>query len=157
LELIFSTSIGKLATLNLATNTFYNTIDASSLGFSSNKSIVSWTANGNLGVNLSKSTLLQVTSNYTAERLTPQGKRLPSFVVNTGLKQELFKRKGALILSVSDVFNTLRNNYILDTPEIYRKEIRRRSTQMIYFGFTYSFGNSSKKQKDNSIKYDNQL
>ena len=77
--------------------------------------------------------------------------------MNTGLKQELFKSKASLILTVSDIFNTLRSKYILDTPEIYRNEIRKRSARMIYFGFMYSFGNSAKKQKDNAIKYDNQL
>jgi len=157
LELILSASLGKFANLNLSTNTFYNTIDASTLGFSKNKSMISWSAKGNIGFNLTKSTVWQVTSNYSSESLTPQGRRLPSFVINTGLKQELFKNKAALILTVSDIFNTLRSNYILDTPEIYRNEIRKRSARMIYFGFMYSFGNSAKKQKDNTIKYDNQL
>ena len=157
LELILSASIGKFANINLSTNTFYNTIDASSLGYSDNKSIVSWSANGSLGFNIAKSTVWQVTSNFSAERLTPQGKRLPSFVLNTAMKQELYRNKVALIVTVSDVFNTLRNNYILDTPEIYRKEIRKRSARVIYFGFMYTFGNSSKKQKENLIKFDNQI
>jgi len=91
LELVLSTSIGKLATLNLSTNTYYNSIDASSLGYSNNKSIISWSANLSAGIDLTRSTVLQVTSGYVAETLTPQGKQLPSFVMNTGLKQELFK------------------------------------------------------------------
>lgn len=41
LEFIFSTSFGKVATLNVSANTFYNTIDASSLGYSNNKSVIS--------------------------------------------------------------------------------------------------------------------
>ena len=157
LELILSTSIGKFANLNLATNTFYNTIDASALGFSTNKSAVSWSANGNLSFNLTKSTVWQFTSNYTAQSLTPQGIRMPSFVLNSGLKQELFNKKAALILTVSDIFNSLRNQSIIDTPELQRIEIRSRSSQTIYLGFTYSFGSSTKKSKENSIKYDNQL
>lgn len=156
-ELIFSIPFGKFATLNLATNTFYNTIDASALGFSSNKSNISWSANGNISFNLTKSTFWQINSNYTAETLTPQGKRLPSFVMNTGLKQELFKRKATIILTVSDIFNSNRNSYELDTPNLYRIEIRKRSSQTIYLGFSYNFGSSPKKQKDNAIKYDNQL
>jgi len=156
-ELIFSTTFGKLATLNLATNTFYNTIDASALGFSSSKSNISWSANGNISFNLTKSTFWQINSNYTAETLTPQGKRLPSFVMNTGLKQELFKRKATIILTVSDIFNSNRNSYELTTPDLYRMEIRKRSSQTIYLGFSYNFGSSPKKQKDSTIKYDNQL
>lgn len=156
-ELIFSTTFGKIATLNLATNTFYNTIDATLLGFSNNKSIISWSGNANISFNLTKSTFWQINSNYTAETLTPQGKRLPAFVMNTGLKQELFNRKAAIILSISDIFNSNRNSYEIDTPDIYRFEIRKRSSQTIYLGFSYNFGSSSKKQKETQIKYDNQL
>ena len=156
-ELIFSATFAKIATLNLATNTFYNTIDATLLGFGNNKSIFSWSGNANISFNLTKSTFWQINSNYTAETLTPQGKRLPAFVMNTGLKQELFKRKATIILTVSDIFNSNRNSYVIDTPDIYRYEIRKRSSQTIYLGFSYNFGSSSKKQKEAQIKYDNQL
>ncbi len=153
LELVLSTAIGDLATLNLSTNTYYNSIDASSLGYSSNKSIISWSANLSAGINLSKSTVLQVTSSYAAETLTPQGKQLPTFVLNTGFKQELFKRKVALIVTVSDVFNSLKNRTLVDTPELYEKITRRRSARIIYAGFTYTFGNQKKKE----LEYDNKL
>ncbi len=155
LELILSMSIGNFANFNLSTNTFYNTIDASSLGYSKNKSVVAWSASLSSGFNLTKSTVLQLTSNYAAERLTPQGKQLPSFVMNLGFKQEFLKKKAAFIVTVSDVFNSLRNNTIFDTPELYEKIMRKRSARMIYAGFSYTFGNQ--KKKDNSIKYDNQL
>ena len=155
LELILSTSLGEFVNLNLSNNTYYNQIDASSLGYDKNKSMISWMINGNLGINLTKRLVWQITSNYISESLTPQGKRLPSFVMNTALKQEIFKRKAALLFTVSDIFNSLRNNYRLDTPEIYRYEIRKRSARIVYLGFMYSFGNSAKKQ--NAIKYDNQL
>ncbi len=156
LELILSSSIGKFLTFNLASNAYYNTIDASSLGFGSNISIVSWSANGNVSMNLTKSTVWQFTSNYSAETLTPQGKRLPSFVLNSGIKQELFKKKAALILTVSDIFNSMRSQYEVTTPTLVRTEIRKRSSQTIYIGFSYSFGSGDKKMKE-SMKYDNSL
>jgi outer membrane receptor protein involved in Fe transport len=154
LELVFSTELSNLVTLNLSTNTYYNSIDASSLGYSSNKSIISWSANLSAGINLSKSSVLQVTSNYVAETLTPQGKQLPAFVLNTGFKQELFKNKVALIITVSDVFNSLKNRTLIDTPEIYENITRRRSARIIYAGITYTFGNQKKKKE---IEYDNRL
>ncbi|MEI8086616.1 MAG: outer membrane beta-barrel protein, partial [Paludibacter sp.] len=133
------------------------TIDASALGYSNNKSTVSWSANGSVSFNLTKSTVWQFTSNYSAETLTPQGKRLPTFVMNTGFKQEIFKKKAAIILTVSDIFNSLRTTFVVDTPELNRTELRRRSSQTIYLGFSYSFGSTNKKQKESAIKYDNQL
>ncbi|MCX6330042.1 MAG: TonB-dependent receptor [Bacteroidia bacterium] len=153
LELILSTAIGDVANINLSTNTFYNTIDASNLGYSKKKSIIAWSANLSAGINLSKSTVFQITSSYVAETLTPQGKQLSSFVINTGFKQELFKRKLALIVTVSDVFNSLKSKSLVDTPELYEKIVRRRSSRVIYAGFTYTFGNQKKKE----LEYDNKL
>lgn len=155
LELILSSTIANIVNFNLSTNTFYNTIDASNLGYSANKSTISWSANFNASANLSKTTMLQVTSNYMAKSLTPQGMRLPSFVFNMGLKQDLFKKKASAFLTVSDLFNTLQNSYIIDTPSLYSKIIKKRSARMIYVGFSYNFGNQ--KKKENVIKYDNQM
>ena len=73
--------------------------------------------------------------------------------MNTGFRQELFKRKLALIVTVSDVFNSLKNRTLVDTPEIYEKIIRRRSARIIYAGFTYTFGNQKKKE----LEFDNKL
>ncbi len=157
LELVLTSSFGKLLNLNLSSNIFYNTIDASSLGYSSNKSIISWSANLSAGFNLSKSTTLQINSNYVAARLTPQGEMLPSFVMNSGLRQEFLNKKLALLLTVSDVLNSLRNNTLVDTPDLYQKIIRKRSARIIYLGLSYAFGSPNKRKKDNSLNFDNQL
>jgi hypothetical protein len=154
LELVLSKTFGTLGNLNLSTNTFYNKIDASGLGYSKSKSIITWSANLSAGINISKSTVLQFTSSYVGENLTPQGKQLPTFVMNSGFKQEFFKRKLVLIATVSDIFNTLRSSTIIDTPQLYEKIIRRRSARIIYAGFTFTFGNQKKKKE---IEYDNRL
>ncbi len=157
LELILSTAIGKVATINLSSNTFYNTIDASALGYSSNKSAVALLLSGSIGVNLTKSTVWQLNSIYTGAQLTPQGERLPSFVLNTGFKQEVFRKKAAVLLTVSDVFNSLTNKSTIDTPDLQRQENRKRTARIIYCGFTYNFGNSGKKQNGDALKYDNKM
>jgi len=156
LELVLTTNINNLVNLNLSTNTYYNTIDASSLGYSNNKSTVTWSANLSAGVNITKSTVLQITSNYIAKRLTPQGEMMPSFVMNSGFRQEFFKGKAAMIITVSDIFNSLRNNSVINTPELYQSVMRRRSARIIYAGFTYVFGSQNKK-KETQIKYDTQF
>ena len=157
LELILSTSFGKLITLNLSSNTFYNTIDASALGYSKKRAAVSLLVNGNLGVSLTKSTVWQISSIYTGDQVTPQGKRLPSFVLNTGLKQDILKKRAAIILTVSDLFNSLTYKSIIDTPDLRRQENRKRTARIIYFGFTYNFGGSGKKQNGDALKYDNKM
>ncbi len=156
-EFIVATTLAKIINVNFSSNTFYNTIDASSLGYSSNKSNISFSLNLNSSVNLTKSTMAQFTSNYVSERLTPQGKQLPSFVMNMGFRHEFLKKKAAFIFTVSDVFNSLKNNSVLDTPELYQNVIRRRSARIIYAGISYNFGKQLKKSKENTLKFDNQL
>lgn len=157
LELILSSTIGKFLNFNLSSNTFYNTIDASSLGYNTQKSNFAFSASGYVSLNLTKTTLWQITSNYRAKTLTPQGYRLPNFVVNSGIKQDLFNKKATLVLSVSDIFNSLKYATVIDMPNLQRIETRTRSSQTFYLGFIYSFGNSDKKSKENAIKYDNQI
>jgi outer membrane receptor protein involved in Fe transport len=156
-EFIVSTTLAKIININFSSNTFYNTIDASSLGYSDKKSTISYMLNLNSSVNITKGTTLQFNSNYTSEKLTPQGKRLPSFVMNMGFRQEFLKKKAAFLFTVSDVFNSLRNNSVLDTPELYQKVIRKRSARMIYAGISYTFGKQLKKSKESALKFDNQL
>lgn len=155
LELVLAKTFGTLGNINLSTNTFYNRIDASGLGYSKNKSIITWSANLSAGINLSKSSVIQVTSSYVGENLTPQGRQLPTFVINSGFRQEFLNRKLVLIATVSDIFNSLRSSSIIDTPQLYEKIIRRRSARIIYAGIMYTFGNQKKKKKD--IEFDNRL
>jgi outer membrane receptor protein involved in Fe transport len=156
-EFIVATTLAKIINVNFSSNTFYNTIDASSLGYSTNKSDISFTLNLNSSVNLTKNSMVQLTSNYVSERLTPQGKQLPSFVMNLGLRREFLKKKAAFIFTVSDLFNSLRNNSELNTAELYQYVSRRRSARMIYAGISYTFGRQLKKPKENTLKFDNQL
>ena len=157
LEIIFSATLGKLATVNLSSNTFYNVIDASALGYTAKKSDVSFTLNSSILFSLTKSTSWQVSSIYTGEQLTPQGKRLPSFVLNTGLKQDILKKRAAILLTLSDLFNSMKYKSEIDTPELKRFEDRKRSARIIYCGLTYNFGHTGKKQKESTLKFDNQL
>jgi outer membrane receptor protein involved in Fe transport len=156
-EFIVATTLAKIININFSSNTFYNTIDASSLGYSNNKSNISYLLKLNSSINLTKSSVVQLNTSYSSERLTPQGKQLASFVTNMGFRHEFLKKKAAFIFTVSDIFNSLRNNSVVDTPELYQKVIRSRSARMVYAGFSYTFGKQLKKSKENALKFDNQL
>jgi len=157
LELAATTEVGKWLTLNFSSNTFFNTIDASNLGFAGTKSDTSWSAKLGASLHLAKNTLMQFNTNYTSTRLTPQGSRRPTFVANYGLRQEFRQKKLALVLTVSDVFNSLKDATRLDTPLLKEEITRRRSARIIYLGLIYNFGTQAKKPKDDSLKFDNQI
>lgn len=157
LELTADTDLGQRVTLNFSANTFFNTIDASNLGFSSTKSDVSWSAKLGATVRLPQDTLLQFNSNFTSTRLTPQGSRRPTYYANAGLRHTFANKKTAITLTVSDLFNSLKDITVLDTPALQQRYVRRRSSRIIYLGFSYKFGRTEKKAKDEQMKFDNSL
>jgi hypothetical protein len=101
--------------------------------------------------------LVQLNTNYTAKRLTAQGDRFPTFVANLGFRHELPDKKTAFILTVSDVFHSLKDRTLIDTPALHEEITRRRSARIVYAGVIYNFGKPMKKKKDDTLPFDNQL
>ena len=156
-EITAHTDIGKRASLTFSSNTFFNTIDASNLGFKSSQSAIAWSAKIGATLHLPRETLMQLNSNYTAARLTPQGSRLPAFVANLGIRHTFLAKKAAAVLTISDLSNSLKETTRIDTPALRQEIIRRRSSRIVYIGFSYTFGKPSKKSKDDALKFDNAL
>jgi len=156
-ELVVSGNVGSTFSANISTNVFYEQIDAANLGFSGKKSAVSGSGSLNCNLNLASATMIQMNSNYRSLRLTPQGEFKPSFVMNLGMRQDLFNDKFSFVLTVSDILKTLKREINLDTPRLIQNTINNRDTRIIYFGITYHFGTPAKKPKEKSLQYDNGL
>ncbi len=156
-EFVASGNIGNTFSANLSTNAFYEQIDATNLGFNGNKSTVTWSGNLNCNLNLATATMIQINSNYRSSRLTPQGEFKPSFVMNLGVRQDLFDDKLSLILTVSDIWKTLKREMNLNTTWLNQSTVNNRDTRIVYFGVTYHFGQPAKKSKEKSLQYDNGL
>lgn len=153
-DIVFSANINDKVFINLTPNAFYNQIDASNLGYGTKKNTFTWSANFNSSYNLSKSMIMQVNSNYRSARLTPQGKYLPSFVFNFGVRKDIFQKKGSLYLTVSDVFKTQRQEAELSSPLLTQHVITKSNSRIGYLGISYNFG-VVKKKKD--LTFDNSL
>ena len=148
-------SLGNIFSTNLSANAYYEEIDASNLGFSNNKSTWAWSGNMNINFNLPTSTMIQINSNYRSARLTPQGENRPSFVVNLGIRQDLFDDKVSLVFTVSDIFKTMKRETIFDTSWLNQISVNKRDSQIIYLGITYHLGKTSKKSKEKALQYEN--
>jgi hypothetical protein len=61
----------------------------------------------------------------------------------------------SLIFTVSDIFNTLKQNMTLNTPDLNDYSIRQRDGQIVYLGVTYHFGKTEKKKS--KMEYDDNL
>ncbi len=151
LEFVFSWGYKKIMNLNLSSNLFYNTLDASNIGYSKNKSNLSFDSKLAASFNITSTTKLQVNANYRSSMLTAQGKTLPVYFVNAGIRQDIFNKKASLLLTVSDVFNTMKFVEEVDAPFLYQKVTRRRTSRIIYLGFSWRFGVTPKKSADDLI------
>jgi hypothetical protein len=109
---------------------------------------VEWTSPKPFGVGTTRS--------YRAKRLTPQGERRPSAITNVGVRYDLRDRKTSLIATVSDVFDTLRDRTVIDTPALQSDITRRRSSRIVYIGFVRYFGKPAKKSGD-EMEFDESL
>ena len=142
-------------TLNLSGNVYYNQIDASNLGFSSSRSSVAWAGKMSAEYAWTKKTVLQFSANYRAKRLTAQGYRLPVLGADLGIRHEL-RGNVSVVLAVSDLFNSEKEETILDTPVLHDDFTRRRNTRYLYVGLVYSFGSKKKKGKDDVLQFENE-
>ena len=156
LELGATTRLKDRISLNFSGNVYRNEIDASNLGFSSRRSTIAWDAKLNLNWEVTKTTLVQLNTNYTAKRLTPQGYRYPTYLANLGLRHNFKDKHTAFTLSVSDVFNSLKERTFIDTPALHQEITRHRSSRIFYAGLIYNFGKPAKKAKDD-LQFDNSL
>ncbi len=156
-EVILSGSVNGFLTSNLSVNVFRNQIDASNLGYSSNKSVVSWSGVFTCSVNITKGTMTQVNAIYNSARLTPQGEYAPSYVVNLGMRQELMANKLSVVLTAADVFKTLKREVTVSIPTLAQTVVNTRDAQVLYVGLTYNFGTPPKKEIEGTLKYDNGL
>jgi outer membrane receptor for ferrienterochelin and colicin len=156
LETVVTGAMGNWASANLNGTVFYEQIDASNIGYSAKKSIVSWSGTANLNIGPARTTMFQVNSNVRSGRLTPQGKARLSYGINIGVRQDLFREKISLTLTVSDLFKTQKQDVTTDVAGTTQHFIFRRDARLAYFGVSYNFGRAEKKSKEKALQYDDQ-
>jgi len=87
-----------------------------------------------------KTLAVQLSGNYRAPLVVPQGRLLAVYGVDVALRQRLFRDRAALTLRVSDVFNT-RRQYTQLAADGLTSDIRTKyETRVGYLGFTWFLG-----------------
>ena len=105
------------------------------------------TSNLNTTFTITKTTMLQLSSNYRSARLTPQGKTFGTVVVNGGMRQDFFRNKLSATFTASDIFTSLRQKTVLNTFYMDQTSISRRDGLVVYLGLSYRFGVVKKKEE----------
>lgn len=157
LDLSGTWQIGKIANLNFSASGFYSQLDASNIGYEAGKSVFSWNGKINASISITKTTLFQINGQYRSQALTAQGMREPSWVVNLGFRQDLWKKKLSLIATISDLFDSQTMRSTVNTPILVQESVRRRDGRVFYAGFLFNIGTNGKKTKDHKFEFDNGL
>ncbi|MBE0647111.1 MAG: TonB-dependent receptor [Bacteroidales bacterium] len=155
IDLSGSWLIEKVANINFSASGFYNQIDASDIGFSSNKAAFSWNAKVNASFYITKTTLFQLNADYRSKQLTPQGYRQPTWTLNLGFRQDFWKKRISLIATVSDLFNSRSYKNHIDTPVLVQDAVYRRDARVFYAGFVFNLGTNDRKSKAPKFEFDN--
>jgi hypothetical protein len=156
MEFIISGDVRDCLSINFSVDAFYHTIDATNLGYSNQKAALSWNTKLATNLHFTANNIIQINAYYRSAQLTPQGERLPSFLLNLGVRQDMFHQKASLTLTISDVLKSLKWQRTIDTPALLEKATSSRNSQIVYFGFAYRFGESGKKEKE-EFKFDDAI
>ncbi|HHH53807.1 MAG TPA: TonB-dependent receptor [Bacteroidetes bacterium] len=147
IEATLSGRILKKHTYNITGDVYYTTIDATNLGYSNNKSSISGNIKAYSLIKLFKSSFLQLNGYYYFPSITPQGNRSDFYYFNLGFKQNLFKNKASLTLTVTDVFHTYKIKYNIQSAELNQTTTIQRRYPVVYVGFIWRFNNYKDKEK----------
>jgi outer membrane receptor protein involved in Fe transport len=109
---------------------------------------------------IKKSWTLQVVGRYNGKSEQIQGYTLPRYGINVSLGKDVFKKKGKINISFSDIFKTRGWHFISYDLGNYSYESNRKwSSQSFNISFNYRFGkmnyDNQKRQKKNSSSQDN--
>ena len=154
LELIWNYPVAKWLSFNWNLNGFYNQIDATRLGYSQKKSTFSWSTLLNANFTPLPHSLIQINARYRGPALMPQGKMRSSCRINLGMKYDIPSLNLSVLASVSDLFDTYRQSYTLDTPELKQQAEKRKNPRIIYFGLSWQFGSGKGKKQQAKMEYD---
>ncbi|MDT4787470.1 vitamin B12/cobalamin outer membrane transporter [compost metagenome] len=147
-EMIFSKDINSWYSLSVNGNIYKNSIKAftvenlyptPTLFTAKEQEIVSGTAKWNNTFHITPTFTGQLSANYLAPDIIPQGKTNSRFAMDMGLKKTIQKGKGEVFFNMTDILNSL----------VIQKEIQGDGftyankdyyeTQVIRFGYSYKF------------------
>jgi hypothetical protein len=103
---------------------------------------------------VTKTTMIQLSTNYRSARLTPQGRTYARFVANMGIRQDILKKKLALTFTISDIFATAKDKRAFNTKYLDQTSVSSRDARVFYIGASYRFGRTKKEPKEQKLQFD---
>lgn len=154
IELVWNMRMAPWLDLSLNGTGYYSRINASKLGFGGDRGLFSWSGLLNADFTPVRNGTVQLNARYRSATLVPQGKRNGDFQLNLGLKYDIPAINLALFASVTDLLDTYKLSYTLDTPALKQKVEKRRNPRIVYVGLSWTFGG---KASHHNVEYDEEM
>ncbi len=145
-ELIADQELTKWWRLNISFSYFRTIIEGNINDGSITNDNYSWTSKLNSSMNLNKGLSIQISGNYRAPIVTPQGKMFAMYSADIAVKKDIIKDLLSMSVRLSDIFNTQRFDIETFGDNFYSRMQRKRESRILYFSVTYKI-NGGLKQK----------
>jgi len=171
-EITFRNNFGKNIELTSNVNLYYSRVDASNVETDLIDERFSWFIKENLNIKLPAGFTLQINGEYQSPAAfsptdgggrfggwrgslnTAQGYRLAYWVVDAAIRKDILQRRGAITLSVSDIFRSRETGTHTESDFFIQDTWRIRNPQLLRINFSYRFGKmdaSLFKRKNNRM------
>jgi len=132
-------------------NIYYYYLDDEMIYEENDNSSMVWTTNFSSIFLPTKTTRISLSAIYNGPSINLQGKQKATYMINMGIRQELFKRKASLALSVRDIFATFKFENELLGEDYSTIVSMKPESRVATLTFTYNFNNYRQRAQDESM------
>ena len=139
LELVANARLTPKISYTISGNAAWNEIGATDLGFPEKRSAVSVSGYAALNVQATPKDFLQISGFAIGKRLTPQGYKEPTGMLNLGYRHKFNDRLSGVV-TVQDSLKTFGDKLVIDTAVLKDRRALDLDLRAVFIGFTYGFG-----------------
>jgi outer membrane receptor protein involved in Fe transport len=151
-ELIANGKVTPKLSYSVSANPSWTEVDPQPLGSPTSRSAFTVSGRASLNWQATPGDLLQVQGFMNGKRLTAPGYISPMGGVNLGYRHKL-NDKVSLIVTVQDLFSTLRYKQVIDTPQLKSHLRQDFNSRLFLAGFTWNFGGG--RPRDQGFDFQN--
>jgi outer membrane receptor protein involved in Fe transport len=149
-ELMLNYRPTKWWSLNLMGNLYRYQVVGKLYGEDIDQLSTNWNSRWSNTFNITKTTKLQVDAMYNSPTTSAQGRRDGFMFTNMAVRQDLFKNKLNVTLSVRDVLNTAKFGFVSSGAGFYNKSSYDMKSPVFSLSLSYKINNYKKKQRNNA-------
>ncbi|MBE9480168.1 MAG: TonB-dependent receptor [Bacteroidetes bacterium] len=141
--------------INASINLYNYRLEGEIINADVNKNSTNFDGRLNTIFKFNKSARLQIVGFYKGPSVTAQGKREDFFAANIALRKDFFNRNLTTTLKVSDIFGTMKFDYITSGEGFYSCNNFKRESQIVTLSLSYRINNyKNEKQRDKETDID---